>query len=292
MLFDPILTDTLRDALPGLGDFFLLLTQFGSELAFIGILLILFYTVNKKEAILAIFVIVFAIISNYWLKVIIANERPPVSNWYPGADADASNYSTPSGHSQNAASLYGWFAVRVKRWWMLLIAIVLTTLVGISRVYLGVHFLGDVLLGWAIGIGTVLAFYYLEKPAREFFSRFRYEYLMMGLVIVALAMMIIAWYLPHPPNDNFGQVGGITIGLAIGLALENRFVNFDVKPAGNKKWKLVLRVVIGLVLVIGLMAILGEILPSEDLWLRALRYILIAVTGIFVWPLIFKKTNL
>ncbi|TFG33165.1 phosphatase PAP2 family protein [Candidatus Thorarchaeota archaeon] len=290
MLFDPILTDTLRDALPGLGDFFLLVTQFGSELVFIGILLILFWTVNKKEAIFATFVLLFAILSNYWLKVIIANERPPASNWYPGTDPP--NYSTPSGHSQNSASLYGWFAIRIKRWWMLLIAIVLTTLVGISRVYLGVHFIGDVLLGWGIGIVTVLAFYYLEKPAREFLSRFRYEYLLMMLAVIALGMLLLAWVLPQPPNDNFGAIGGITVGLAIGLALENKFVNFDVRPSNEQKWKLVVRVVVGLVLVIGLMVGLGAILPSEDLWLRAIRYALIALTGVFIWPLIFKRANL
>ncbi|TFG33842.1 phosphatase PAP2 family protein [Candidatus Thorarchaeota archaeon] len=290
MLFDPILTDALRDALPGLGDFFLLITQFGSELVFIGILLILFWTVNKKEAIYATFVLLFAILSNYWLKMMIANERPPASNWYPGTDPP--NYSTPSGHSQNSASLYGWFAIRVKRWWMLLIAIVLTTLVGISRVYLGVHYIGDVLLGWGVGIVTVLAFYYLEKPVREFLSRFRYEYLMMVLAGIALGMLVLSWFLPQPPNDNFGAIGGITIGLAIGLALEYRFVNFDVKPLNEQRWRLVLRVIIGLVLVIGLMIGLGGVLPSEDLWLRAIRYALIAITGVFIWPLIFKHAKL
>ncbi|MFW9794947.1 MAG: hypothetical protein ACFFEE_11620 [Candidatus Thorarchaeota archaeon] len=40
MLFDPGITDVLRDALPGLGDFFLLISQFGGELFYIGSLVI------------------------------------------------------------------------------------------------------------------------------------------------------------------------------------------------------------------------------------------------------------
>ena len=290
MFFDPGLTDVLRNTLPGLGDLFLVISQFGSEVIFIGVLLTLYWAVNKKEAILATYLLVFALLSNYWLKVIIAKERPPVSNWYPGADAP--NYSTPSGHSQFSASLYGWFSVRVRRWWMTLIAVVLTGLVGISRIYLGVHYLGDVLLGWGIGIITVIAFVYLENPTRQFFSRFKQEYLLMSLVIIGFVMTLIAYLLPQPPNDNFGAVGGLTMGLALGLVLENRFVGFSVEVQEGERLKLVLRVIIRFVLVLGGMLGLAPILPTEEIWLRAIRYMLIALTGVFVWPAIFKKLNL
>jgi len=290
VFFDPGLTNVLRDALPGLGDIFLIITEFGSELVFIGVLLTIYWAVNKKEAILATYLLAFAFITNYWLKVIIAHERPPASNWYPGADAP--NYSTPSGHSQLSASLYGWFTIKVRKWWMALVAVVLTGLVGISRIYLGVHFLGDVLLGWGVGIITVIAFVYLENPIRAFFSRYKQEYLLMALAIIGFLMTFIAFLLPQPPNDNFGAVGGFTIGLALGLILENRFVGFSVEVPEGGKVKLVLRVIIGFILVFGVMLGLAPILPTEEIWLRAIRYILIALIGVFVWPAIFKRINL
>ena len=290
MLFDPGWTGILRGALPNLGDLFVLISQFGSELIFIGILLILYWTVDKKEGILTTYIVLFAILLNYWLKIIIAKERPPASNWYPGTNPV--NYSTPSGHSQFSATLYGWFAVRIKRWWMFLLAIVLTILVGISRVYLGVHYIGDVLIGWGVGILTVIAFYYLERPVREFFSRYKQEYLLTGIALIAFVMMLVSSALPPPPNDNFGAIGGVTIGFAIGLALERRYVNFTVEPPKGQKWRLVLRVIIGGILVLGLLVGLSEILPSEDLWLRGLKYLLVSLTGTFIWPLIFKRINL
>lgn len=290
MVFDPGLTDIFRDILPGLGSFFSIITELGNEIAFIGLLLILYWAVNKKEAILATYILVVAILSNYWLKYFIANERPPSSYWYPGQAPG--NYSTPSGHAQSSITLYGWFATRVRRWWVTLIAIVLTVLVGISRVYLGVHFIGDVLLGWGIGIVTILAFMYLENPARRFLSRYRQDYLLLGLVAIGFVMTLIASFLPEPPNDNFGALGGLTMGLALGLVLENRFVNFTVEPHDGKRWRLVLRVIIGLVLVVGVMVGLAPILPSDMIWLRAIRYMLIALTGIFVWPAIFKRAKL
>ncbi len=290
MLFDPGIIDVFRDALPGLGDFFLLVSQLGSYVFYVVLLLIGYWTFNKRESIILTYVLIVSVLTNYWLKVIIANERPPSSYWFSGADAPS--YSTPSGHSQLSASLYGWFAVRIKTWWMALLAFVLTFLIGISRIYLGVHYIGDVLLGWGLGILIVICFYRLEKPAREFFSQYKFEHLLLSVFFIGLLMTLVAALIPPPPNDNFGALGGLTMGLALGLALENRFVGFSVEAPNGQKWRLILRVVIGLVLVIGVMIGLSPILPSEDLMLRTVRYFLTAITGIFVWPLIFKKVNL
>jgi glycerophosphoryl diester phosphodiesterase len=290
MLFDPGFTDFLRDVLPGLGDFFLLFTQLGGTLFYVVALLIAYWVYNKRAAIALTCILIVSIISEYYLKVIIANERPPASNWYPGVDPP--NYSTPSGHSQNSATLYGWLTARVKTWWMALISIIMVVLIGVSRIYLGVHYVGDVLLGWGIGIVIVLLFVYLEKPARDYLSRYKTEHLLFVLLIVGFLLTLLAALLPQPPNDNLGAYGGLTMGLAVGLILEMRFVNFSNEPREGQKWRLVLRVVIGLILVIGVMGVLGLFLPTEVLWLRTIRYSLIAITGIFVWPAIFKKTKL
>ncbi|MHA2025401.1 MAG: phosphatase PAP2 family protein [Candidatus Thorarchaeota archaeon] len=290
MVFDPGITDVLRNVLPGLGDFFVLISQLGGELFYIGLLLVGFWAYNKRASILATYILVAGVLANYWVKYIIANPRPPSGNWYPGADAP--NYSTPSAHSQNSATLYGWFTGKAKTWWMALIAIVLTGLIGISRVYLGVHYLGDVILGWGLGIVFVLVFFYIENPMREYLSRFKTENLLLVLAVIGFLMTLIASLLPQPPDDNFGSYGGLTIGLALGLILEMRFVDFSVEPHEGQKWRLVLRAFIGLVLVVGLILGLSSILPSEEIWLRMIRYLLAAVVGVFVWPYIFKKANL
>ena len=280
MFFDPGIIDAIRNILPGLGEFFMLVTQLGSEIFYVVLLLIGYWAFNKREFIITTYVLIVAVLSNYWLKYIIANNRPPTSYWYAGTDPP--NYSTPSGHSQYSATFYGWLTVRTKTWWISLIGIILTFMIGISRIYLGVHFLGDVLLGWGVGILTVVLIYYLEKPVREYLSKYKFEHL----------ILVVAALLPAPPNDNFGNVGGLTMGLALGLVLENRFVGFTVEAPNGQKWRLALRVVIGLGLVIGVMIGLSGILPSEDILLRSVRYFLVAITGVFVWPLIFKKVNL
>jgi undecaprenyl-diphosphatase len=72
--------------------------------------------------------------------------------------------SFPSGHSMLAAVVYltlgSLLAASVTRRrikaYILFVAILLTTLVGVSRVYLGVHYPTDVLAGWMAGLAWSL----------------------------------------------------------------------------------------------------------------------------------------
>ena len=86
--------------------------------------------------------------------------------------------SFPSGHSLMAAVVYltiGALLARVERRrrlkvYVLTLAILLTLLVGVSRVYLGVHWPTDVLAGWTIGAAWALMFWlitwYLQRSGR------------------------------------------------------------------------------------------------------------------------------
>ena len=74
--------------------------------------------------------------------------------------AAASGYSFPSGHALGATALYGWLALslwsRVTSRWgragLLALAILMPLGIGLSRVYLGVHYPSDVLGGWTAGL--------------------------------------------------------------------------------------------------------------------------------------------
>jgi undecaprenyl-diphosphatase len=92
-------------------------------------------------------------------KKFISRDRPAKVAFYP-----EHNSSFPSGHATTAISLYGMLAFflyrhlkqKGQRRAILLLAAVLITLIGFSRIYLGVHFLSDVVAGFLLGAMWVL----------------------------------------------------------------------------------------------------------------------------------------
>ncbi|MBU8540063.1 phosphatase PAP2 family protein [Roseomonas tokyonensis] len=83
--------------------------------------------------------------------------------------------SFPSGHSMMAAVVYltlGVLLARVEpdgrvKVFVLGCAALLTLLVGVSRVYLGVHWPTDVLAGWTVGAGWALLFWLMARALQR-----------------------------------------------------------------------------------------------------------------------------
>ena len=288
MLFDPDITTFLRDTLPWAGAFFSIVTEMGGLVFIVSLLLVGYWTYRKREAMIITFILLVSIITNYWLKYAIGSPRPATTYWY--GDVEATNYGSPSGHAQNSSTLYTWMAGKAKTWWMSLASIILILIIGISRIYLGVHFLGDVLFGWTIGIALGLVTFRFEEQFADFASRIRSEYWYLILFIIGFLLVVASSVLPYPPGDNFGAYGGLTMGAAIAFPLENRYVKFELGQIRTPR--LIARVIIGLLLIIGVMLGLSPILPTSEIWLRTLRYFIVAIVGVFLWLLIFKKIGL
>ena len=87
---------------------------------------------------------------------------------------DVGGFSFPSGHSFVAISFYGFLIYLVARYCrgrykypLMLLLFLVIPCVGISRVYLGVHYSSDVLAGFSLG-GAWLAFYiFLAEQVRH-----------------------------------------------------------------------------------------------------------------------------
>ena len=292
MQFDIGIVQYIQDILGWAAPFFRVITELGSELFYITIIFAAYWAYNKRQTMAAAAALIVSLLTCYWLKVIIANPRPDTSYWYEGY-GDV-NFSTPSGHAQNSTVLFGWISLKAKRSSVFLISSILIVIIGISRVVLGVHYLEDVLLGWGVGILLLIILVYLEPHATKFLEN-KSDFMIYGsLFIFGLAATIITT-LVFPPetipaNDSFGAYGGLLMGLAIGLPIEKRYIKFDINLEDKKR--LILRVAIGLVFVIGIMVGLSFILKTEVLWMRTLRYLIVIVSGIAVWPAIFKRANL
>ncbi|TPG16793.1 phosphatase PAP2 family protein [Sphingomonas koreensis] len=85
-----------------------------------------------------------------------------------------SSASFPSGHSANSAIVYLTMATLLTqiieraatRWYVVIVAVLLVTAIGCSRVYLGVHWPSDVLAGWSFGTLWALAWWAIGARVR------------------------------------------------------------------------------------------------------------------------------
>jgi len=120
-------------------------------------LLALIILKNKKIGIFIGLDLIIITIFQYTLKPIFGRARPVDINLI-----EETNYSFPSGHSLTAMAFYGFIIymlyksnLKYKRIYIVLLCM-LILLIGLSRVYLGVHFITDVLGGFVFSIAYLI----------------------------------------------------------------------------------------------------------------------------------------
>ena len=230
------------------------------------------------------------------------------------------SFGLPSGHAQTAASVWGIFAAHLKEKWARWLVITIIFFIGFSRIYLGVHFTSDVLLGWLVGGLLVLAFVKLEKPAvtwfrlqnvtKQIITGFSVSIILIIFVFISL-QMLSGWQIPAewqqiseitaPGSevDPLNPEGVITaadtlFGLIAGLAWIEKGYN-GYNPAGTNGQK-ILRLLIGLAGIGIFWYGLGKVFPRDPgmlaYILRYLRYALIGVWVTAVAPILFIKMRL
>ncbi len=140
--------------------FFYLITLLGSSrfIAITSLLMSAWLVWRKRWLQVATFVLTVGggTLLNVLLKNIFLRPRPD----FPNAFYLESGYSFPSGHAMLSILLYGMTAyliasqtpswkIQIRLW---ITAVTVSLLIGFSRIFLGVHYLTDVLGGWAAGI--------------------------------------------------------------------------------------------------------------------------------------------
>ncbi len=155
-------------------DLMKVITSFGSwlTLVLISLICICAFWRNRRYSFfskMAGLNLAIASVLNEVFKVIFHRERPNIFRL-----AEAGGFSFPSGHSMVSISFYGFLAylfyVNMRsRWKYLIISLflVLIFLIGISRIYLGVHYASDVLAGFSAGLVWLAIFIMLSNRIRS-----------------------------------------------------------------------------------------------------------------------------
>lgn len=278
--------------------FFQVITFFGDQLFFILIGVLLFWLYNKKTAFKLVLAFLISSIIVGITKVIVARKRPYElgnSKIESVGSSETHGYSFPSGHSQGSGLLfYGLKDIFNKKWFKYLLMAILI-LVPLSRMYLGQHFLSDVIVGTAIGIlGVILAskLINLMGDKEHIYPLYGIPVAIIGLIILLVlqgrASYTSEFYFRY--QDLFKMIGAY-IGFSAGYALEKVYVKHDVNATIKVK---LLKVIVGLLPLAAIYFGLSAILPKDGL-ASMFRYLLVALWAVlgapYVFTLIFKDQN-
>ena len=149
------------------------ITNFGGAIFLITLTIILFILIKNKKIGLSIFSnLVIITVLNQLLKRILQRPRPTEFRII-----EETGYSFPSGHSMVSMAFYGYLIYliykyvenRYVKWISIVLLSILICTIGVSRIYLGVHYTSDVLGGFLVSISYLILFistvnkFFIEK---------------------------------------------------------------------------------------------------------------------------------
>lgn len=282
--------DNRTDSVTSIFNFF---TFLGSEMGYILIVLGIYWLYNKNFALRLTMVIIVTSALNQLLKVIIKNPRPYVSegtyeeNWAISEsdfEETAAEYSTPSGHAMGSASFWTFLHHKIQSPKTKILAIVMITLIGLSRPYLGVHYLEDIILGWALGLVVVFLVIKYEDRFVEKWQKISKTKGSIAIFIIAFLLMLLAGITTNFGTDGvtYATLSGMITGLIVGYNIETCQIGFiaETKSFVNGVFRFVIGLVLSLGVLTGLDVFFAEIADDETELGYILRFIRYASLGL------------
>jgi membrane-associated phospholipid phosphatase len=295
------------------------ITFLGEEFFYLLIMPALYWCVDAELGARLGAMLVLSNSINGYFKMLFRSPRPFWVDPKVKAYVNETSFGLPSGHSQNAASMWGTAAATIKKKWATILCTVVVFLIGLSRIYLGAHFTRDVLGGWLLGGLCILLYFWLEKPILNWLKNKSLYFqiilsFIFSLVLIGIGCLVYAFTsnfqipaewtnnalaagieAPDPFNlDGFFTIAGVWFGFTGGFAwLVHKKGKILIQGSLNKR---ILRFALGLVGVAVIYLGLKLIFPVSPTWLGfTFRYIRYALLGLWVSalaPVLFEKVHL
>ncbi len=261
------------------------ITQLGSERAYIVVLVILFLTVDAPIGRRLGLFLLLSFYINQHLKMFMNTTRPfildPSIIRSPEALATAEGGGFPSGHAQSSMTLWGLVAFYFRRRWLWALAGVIIILVSISRLYLGVHWVVDVVGGLVVGV-AVMGLALLADP---FFTQALKIPKVLMFIFGLSIPLVLHYFFPTPESDLL--MGAFAAYATAPLI----FRHYPPKTL----WKKIILAILGVVLVFAFLLGSSVLLPEDikrNVFGGFVRYLLLGYMGLLVAPWLGKVLRL
>ena len=275
---------------------FAAVTHLGEETFFMVLAILLFWCINKRFGYYCFFVGFAGTAINQFLKLLCRIPRPwvldPDFTIVEAARAQATGYSFPSGHTQNAVGTFAVLGLATKKKWLKILCAVLIIIVPFSRMYLGVHTPLDVSVAFFSSLLLVALLWPCCKNEERFQKAARP--LLIGTCILCALYVgfVCAYQFPADVDaDNLfhGTKNAYTLlGCALGLVItywyDSRKLRFSTEAPF---WGQVLKLALGLGIVMGIRMGLKPLLNlvfGDRMFNNAIRYFVIVLFCGCLWP--------
>lgn len=267
---------------PLLDFFWGMITQTGSEEFLMIVLPLIYWFCDTSLSFRFIALLFLSEYCNDALKQLFALPRPSPSDVRVIMAETGGGYGFPSGHAQRAVVFWGYLPRLLHHRGWTYFGILMIVLVGLSRLYLGLHFPADVLGGWLIGAiilvgGTTV----MARPDLTATLRRLHLYGRGAVGETAAAILIPLALAILNPTEFSVKVMAVLAGFGVGyVVIRHRLGGF---PTQAPLWVQIVKLVVGIAGVFALRMVLKPILPAT-LAADFLRYLLMGLWGGLVIP--------
>ncbi len=277
-----------------------LITFLGNEEFYLLIGPLIYWIIHKSFGRKLIYLLIFSNYVNSFFKNLLDLPRPfQVDRRVVRVVGQSGlGYGLPSGHSQLSVTLWGytaWYWRKFGRWLMPL-AILIMGLIIFSRLYLGVHFPADVIVGASMGLIILLGWLKYEPVLLRLPGQLGDRGILgAGILIPVILLFIMPDGIEGYPSEDAATIAGVFLGVNVGFFYEARQTRFSSAGAWRQY---VGRYILGMLIVIAFWAGLRAVFNLFDtshlvaIILRFIRYILIGCALAWWAPAIFVRLGL
>lgn len=281
---------------PILNALFLILTISTETPVIVILTAIIYWCINKKYGQKLLFTLIPNIVINTGIKEFVKAPRPIGNDGLESLRVStATGYSFPSGHTQTATTFWTSLIIIFRKKWIYILGSIMILGVGLSRLYLGVHWPIDVIFGWIFGILFTVLF---SKIFDIVDKNKNYKLLLLVLIPFMIFIFIVK-------SESYIKMFGLLVGFVLGYIIEDKFikfktidyykkqVNFSSKVDLNKDYivKSAYRFVLGIFTLLLVYLILKYIMP-EYIIFNFIRYLIVSLYAVAGVPALFKILKL
>jgi len=312
--FELPIIETLQSWGASMQPFWKAITILGDETFYLLFMPLVYWCVNALAGFRIGIMLLLSASTNSFFKMIFKSPRPYWLTDKIKAGAFHDSFGLPSGHAQNSAAVWGWTAKENNKTVATWILSVMILLIGLSRIFLGVHFISDVLLGWTIGAVLVLIFAHYSKQIGQNLLKLSLPKKLLLTALSALLMILLpalvkshssSWQVPAEWIALAGEIdsmnlngalttAGVWFGMLAGFSILLHRNGILQSHLGS--WQKAVRFLIGIVGVFALYAGLGKLFPKNlgliSMILRFIRYSLIGFWVSWWGPMLFQKLGI